>query len=217
MANQSKEKDDTNARGVPLKSVVPENLVATMTVFTLLFHAIGYAIARYGLYRGEAAVSAANAKLEAVHKNDMGWLYLTLFLVRILQFPIGLLAGVARKESKINPPDQQVYVVKGAEGSRLGCVLMENEGASGRFNRAQRAFCNYHENFPTVCFQFMAASWVFPRAACVCMVLFCVAAIVNAEGYVRDVSGRTNGFLIGIPAIYTLQGMLFFVAHQTLM
>ena len=217
MANhQSKEKDDTDARGVPLKSVVPENLVATMTAFTLFFHAIGYAIARYGLYRGETAV-AANAKLEAVHENDMGWLYLTLFLVRILQFPIGLLAGVSRKESKINPPDQQVYAVKGAEGSRLGYVLMETEGASGRFNRAQRAFCNYHENFPTVCFQFIAASWVFPREACACMVLFCVAAIVNAEGYIRDVSGRTNGFLIGIPAIYTLQGMLFFVAQQTLM
>ena len=185
--------------------------------FNLVMGYIGYAIVRYGMYSGETATATIDAKLDVVSTNDMGWLYFGLFLVRVLQLPLGLAAGVARREAKISPPDQQVYVVKGAEGSRLGYVLMENDGPIGRFNRAQRGYMNYHEYFPTICFHFIAASFVFPKQSCACMVLYGIAAILNAEGYARDVNSRLNGFLFAIPVIATLQGMILFVAHKTLL
>lgn len=163
------------------------------------------------------ASEAVDAKLEVLSNSDMGWLYLGLFLAQMLQLLIGLAAGVARRDAKVNPPDQHAYVVKGAEGSKLGYVLLETEGALGRFNRAQRGMMNYHENFPTVCFHFIASSFVFPKQAFGCMMLYCVGTILNAEGYRIDANGRTNGFGLVVPAVVTLQGMILFVALETLL
>ena len=56
----------------------------------------------------------------------------------------------------------------------LSLLVPVVDGALGRFNRAQRSFLNYNENFPTTCFQFIAASFVFPKQAFVCMMLFCI-------------------------------------------
>lgn len=104
----------------------------------------------------------------------------------------------------------------GAEGSKLGYVLMENEGVHGVFNRAQRALQNYHENFPGVVVQYVAASFVFPFEAFVCMMIWQIATCVGAVGYADSVDGRMKGRLPGYFAMSTIGGMIIIIAFKAL-
>ena len=107
-------------------------------------------------------------------------------------------------------------IVMGAEGSKLGYVLMENEGVHGTFNRAQRALQNYHENFPGVVVQYVAASFVFPFQAFVCMMVWQISCCVGAVGYTENVDGRMKGRLPGYFAMSTIGGMMAIIAYKAL-
>mmetsp|Transcript_26582 Transcript_26582/g.32202 ORF Transcript_26582/g.32202 Transcript_26582/m.32202 type:complete len:215 (-) Transcript_26582:209-853(-) len=209
---------ETDEKGIPLKSAYPEK--PSVAVFyggmTAIFTIIGYLIARFGCYRGTTA-APVDAKIAIVAEYDLAWLYLGLFLIKLLQLPIGINLGKARKESKIGLPNQQVYKVCGAAGSNLGYVLMENDGALGKFNRAQRALMNYHENFPTVALQYVVASFVFPKEAFACILVWAVATCISADGYANGVDGRMGGVVPRILSMNTLSGMLLFVAVKILM
>ena len=104
----------------------------------------------------------------------------------------------------------------GAEGSKLGYVLMENDGVHGSFNRAQRALQNYNETFPSVIIQFIAASLVFPFEAFVCIIIWQLGSTYSAVGYKNDVDGRMKGRIPGYFAMSTLNGMLLIIAYKAL-
>ena len=104
----------------------------------------------------------------------------------------------------------------GAEGSKLGYVLMENEGVHGTFNRSQRALQNYHENFPGVIIQYIAASFVFPFEAFVCMIIWQISSCVGSVGYAKNVGGRMKGRLPGYLAMYAIGGMTAIIAFKAL-
>eukprot|EP00986_Skeletonema_menzelii_P018208 scaffold26582_cov155-Skeletonema_menzelii.AAC.4 len=217
---------ELDVKGIPLKSPYPEgvSVVVLYSAMTTIITAIGIFIAYFASYYTDAKVAAANSKIAIISEYDLGWLYLGLFLIRILTLPININLGKARKASKAALPDQHVYkaclkfahhvfeynatiqlhlIVMGAEGSKLGYVLMENEGVHGTFNRAQRALQNYHENFPGVVVQYVAASFVFPFEAFVL-------------GYTDNVDGRMKGRLPGYFAMSTIGGMIVIIAFKAL-
>jgi len=209
---------ERDAKGIPLKSPYPDGVSVVMLYsgMTFIITAIGTIIAYFTSYFTESKVTAANAKIAIISEYDLGWLYLGIFLIRILTLPININLGMARKESKAGLPDQHVYKVMGAEGSKLGYVLMENEGVHGVFNRAQRALQNYHENFPGVVVQYVAASFVFPFETFVCMMIWQIATCVGAVGYADSVDGRMKGRLPGYFAMSTIGGMIIIIAFKAL-
>ena len=177
--------------------------------------AIAYAVITYA--SSSESQSAADAKLSLLATYDLGWLYLGIFLVKLLQLPIGIILGEARKASKVNVPDQHVYkVMGGGEGSKLGYVLMETEDDLGKFNRAQRALQNYHEQFPTMMLQYVAASFVWPFETFVCIVVWSVSCVLSASGYVESANGRMKGRLPGYFAMATVQGLVLIAAYKSL-
>eukprot|EP00567_Pseudictyota_dubia_P018773 CAMPEP_0197433662 /NCGR_PEP_ID=MMETSP1175-20131217/1520_1 /TAXON_ID=1003142 /ORGANISM="Triceratium dubium, Strain CCMP147" /LENGTH=216 /DNA_ID=CAMNT_0042962127 /DNA_START=90 /DNA_END=740 /DNA_ORIENTATION=+ len=210
--------EELDAKGIPLKSPYPEkpSVPVLYGVMTLIVGAIGLAIAYVTSYLTEAKQSAADAKISVLSEYDLGWLYLGVFVVKFLQLPIGITLGAARKASKVNVPDQHVYKVMGAEGSKLGYVLMETEGIHGEFNRAQRALQNYNEQFPSIMMQYLAASWVWPFEAFVCIAIFAIASCLSATGYVHSAKGRMKGRFFGYFAVATLQGMVLIAAFKAL-
>lgn len=124
--------------------------------------------------------------------------------------------GTARKASKISVPDQHVYKVCGAQGNSLGIVLMEQDGNLGAFNRAQRAWQNYHETMPTVALQYILSSFVFPFESFVCVSIWALGRCFQAAGYVQSAEGRMKGGMPGIIALNILNAMMLFIAIQTL-
>lgn len=106
----------------------------------------------------------------------------------------------------------------GSEGSKsnLGYVLMETTGVHGEFNRAQRALMNYHEVFPTLALQYVAASWVFPFEAFVCVIIWAVTRWIGAVGYKSSAWARFNGNFPGLIAMMTIQGMVMIAAVKAI-
>ena len=218
---ESKPSIERDAKGIPLKSPYAEGTSVTLfySVMTIIITAIGTAIAYFSSYFTESTVEKADSKIAVISQYDLGWLYLGIFLVGKLTLPIQISLGSARKASKAGLPDQHVYKVMGtSEGSsKLGYVLMENDGVHGAFNRAQRALQNYHEIFPGVVVQYVAASFVFPRNAFVCMMIWQISSCIGAVGYKNDVKGRTKGRLPSYFAMATLSGMVLIVALKSLL
>lgn len=188
-------------------------------MFTIIPGAIGLAIAYAVITYASSAESqsAADAKLGLLAAYDLGWLYLGIFLVKLLQLPIAIILGEARKASKVNVPDQHVYKVMGSSGeSQLGYVLMETEDDLGKFNRAQRALQNYHEQFPTMMLQYVAAGFVWPFETFGCIAIWSVSSVLSASGYVESANGRMRGRLPGYFAAATIQGLVLIAAYKAL-
>mmetsp|Transcript_83488 Transcript_83488/g.135351 ORF Transcript_83488/g.135351 Transcript_83488/m.135351 type:complete len:204 (+) Transcript_83488:143-754(+) len=174
--------------GIPLKSTYPEGMSVTVlyfvfnTIFLLIGLAVAHAIYTYG------STSEYSAKISLLASNSLGWMYMGLVVMKVGLLLINVQLGIARKESKVNVPDQQVYKAHGSDIK--GYILMETEGTLGRFNRAQRAFQNYLEGSPMTIVMFVFASFVFPFPTFVCISLFCVAKVVACHGYISHPEGR---------------------------
>ena len=105
---------ERDAKGIPLKSPYPEgtSVVRLYSVMTFILTAIGALIAYFTCYYTDAKVDAANRKIAMMAEYELGWLYLGIFLIRILALPMNISLGSARNASKAGLPDQHVY--KGA-------------------------------------------------------------------------------------------------------
>ena len=131
-------KEETDSKGIPLKGPYPPNLNVALlySAMTSIFLGVTGSACYFTIVKDN---EAANAKLQLLAQYDLGYLYAALVCLYLGQFAMSINASNARKHCKVKTPDQHVYEVKGAEGSKLGYVLMDTEGVNGRFNRAQRA------------------------------------------------------------------------------
>ena len=210
---------ELDSKGIPLKHIgYPDSLsvAAFYALGNIVLGGIGLAAVWFLAYIPHAKRANADAKIGILAQHDLGWLYLGIFLLKILQLPLGTLLGEARKASKVAVPDQHVYRVMGSEGSKLGYVLMGRDGVHGAFNRAQRAMMNYHEVFPTLALQYVAASFVFPFEAFVCVIIWAGTRWLGAMGYKSSADARFNGIMPGLIAMCAIQGMVMIVAIKAL-
>merc|ERR1719469_1263821 len=151
-------------------------------------------------------------RIDVLRSNDVGWLYLSAFILRLGFLAIGINLGNARKASKVGLPNQQVYKVYTPSGApQLGYVLMEEEGEIGAFNRAQRAFQVYLENAPQNFLYFVLAAFVFPFPCFVLTSLYAFFRAWAAVGYTSSTAGRGKGSMFGGFAALTAEGMVLIV------
>ena len=209
LATDGKATDD---KGIPLKSAIPDqpSMAVIIIVMNTVPTIIGLIIAYY------LVNDKVDQAIAVLASYDLGWLYLGIFLLKMSTIPQSILLGQARKDCRVNVPDQQVYKVMGTKGGseQLGYVLMENEGDLGRFNRAQRALMNYHESFPTIALLYVAAGFVFPLASFVMILVLAVAKIVAAMDYVECEDRRNNAVLPALLALSVLHGMVGIAAYK---
>jgi uncharacterized membrane protein YecN with MAPEG domain len=190
---------DTDAKGIPLAADHPAvKLGIPIWAFYLAFNtvitSIGLAVATFLAFPTEPQ---AEDKIRTLASLRLGWIYMGAWVFKITQFCLGINLGTARTESKVSVPDQQVYQVKGAAGSKLGYVLMETDGAIGRFNRAQRALQNYNENVPLFMLMFVLAGYVCPFPAFLSACTFSAGRVFSAIGYTSATDSRIPGTLLG--------------------
>ena len=210
---------ETDSKGIPLKHVgYPDQFSVAVfyAIGNVVLGGVGLSAAWFLAYAPDAKRASADTQIGILAEHNLGWLYLGIFLLKLLQVPIGTILGEARKASKAAVPDQHVYRVMGSEGSKFGYVLMETDGVHGAFNRAQRALMNYHEVFPTLALQYVAASWVFPFEAFVCVTVWAATRCLGAVGYKSTAEARFNGVMPGLIAMCAIQGMVMIVAVKAL-
>jgi len=195
-------KMETDEKGIPLVASHPAvKMGIPVWLFYLLFNgvllSIGMAVALLLILPAEPKFAD---KISVLTSGGFGWLFLGAWVLKLAQLAMGINLGSARTAAKVEVPDQQVYQVKGAAGSKLGYVLMETDGAIGTFNRAQRAVQNYGENAPLFMLMFVLAGWVAPFGIFVCACVYAVGRVVNAIGYTSAADSRIPGTLIGVLA-----------------
>eukprot|EP00281_Chroomonas_sp_CCMP1168_P030526 CAMPEP_0206241808 /NCGR_PEP_ID=MMETSP0047_2-20121206/16704_1 /ASSEMBLY_ACC=CAM_ASM_000192 /TAXON_ID=195065 /ORGANISM="Chroomonas mesostigmatica_cf, Strain CCMP1168" /LENGTH=211 /DNA_ID=CAMNT_0053666751 /DNA_START=27 /DNA_END=662 /DNA_ORIENTATION=+ len=198
--------------GIPTKSNYPGGMSvpALYTMFQGVFMSVGGAIA-YAVYTyGNTA--KYDAKMVVVKGLDLGWLYAGLLAFKVGGIVLQMMLGVARKESKVAPPDQHVY--QGYGESKY--TLMVQEGAHGRFNRAQRAWCNYLEQQPYFLAMFVLNGFVYPFET-FCMACGWLASrSIGALGYIKSADDRMGGNLLGMVISSTMECMIALTAFRTL-
>jgi hypothetical protein len=112
MASKTKE-TETDSKGIPLKHVgYPDQF--SVAAFYAIGHgvlgSIGLAAAWFLAYAPDSKRTNADNHIEILIEHNLGWLYLGIFLLKLLQIPIGTILGEARKASKAAVPDQHVYL-----------------------------------------------------------------------------------------------------------
>lgn len=205
----SKDDDECDASGIPLKSTfdgIPLPIPIAFLIFTLVFMAMGQGLA-WPIYLSSPKFDAKIALLAA---NGLGWVYVGLVLLfRGCNYGLGIVLAMARKQAKVNVPDQQVYSVYTKPGQpKLGYVLMEKEGSLGRFNRAQRALQNYLEAAPFAVALFLLSGFVFPFPTFCIGCFYTASRIISAIGYTHSPNGRMAGTMLGNLALCAMEALV---------
>ena len=206
---------ETDSKGIPIKGPYKENqsIVLFYTMMNVVFTSVFGTLSYYLIAKGN---EAAVPKLALLAEYDLGYLYLTAIILNLSQLAMGINVGEARKHCKVHNPDQHIYEVKGAEGSKLGYVLMDNEGVNGKFNRAQRAVANFNESYPQQIFYILLAGFVYPKEVMIISSVMGVGRVAMALGYTGYVNGRLGGFLISKFAGNFLECLVGITAYQVL-
>lgn len=136
-----------------------------------------------------------DAKIDILASYHLGWVYMSLIVLYYTRTFMVVNTLVERKDARVNLPDQYAYKVYRPPGEeQLPYVLLENEGALGRFNRAQRAYNNLMEYLPMYLAYFLLAGFVYPFPVFVNTWLHAVGRATYAIGYTHSVPRRIGGF-----------------------
>eukprot|EP00434_Breviolum_minutum_P011948 symbB.v1.2.010533.t1/scaffold641.1/size177546/7 len=159
-------------------------------------------------FSGMVGKSSATGKAEELAKLSFGPLYLSMMLVKMcISIALGSL-GTHRRASGVNVPDQHVYKVVG--GSASGAmVLMDEDGAFGNFNRAQRGVQNIFEQTFPFAIETVLSGYVFPWTTAACFGLFAMFRAYGAVLYAGDRMARMKGNLPAGLASGTISGLVF--------
>uniref|UniRef100_A0A7S1SKC4 Uncharacterized protein n=1 Tax=Tetraselmis chuii TaxID=63592 RepID=A0A7S1SKC4_9CHLO len=169
------------------------------------------------LFPGQA--TAVSVKLDFIRQHQLGYLYLTWFVVFLAKAYASINANGARAPARVDRPDQHVYQIMAESGPLAGSpyVMMTTTGAVGRFNRAQRACGNMDEGMPLFVSGLLLQGAVFgPLAACIAT-LYMYGSVRFANDYKVDPSKRIHGFMCAMIAQYLSCGLVTVVAFQTLL
>eukprot|EP00931_Biecheleriopsis_adriatica_P115765 TRINITY_DN91519_c0_g1_i1.p1 TRINITY_DN91519_c0_g1~~TRINITY_DN91519_c0_g1_i1.p1 ORF type:complete len:214 (-),score=37.43 TRINITY_DN91519_c0_g1_i1:79-720(-) len=204
---------EVDDRGIPVKSDYPDVPIPILyagfnTTFLAISLGIGFMVYSFG------ATQKYDAKIAVLKDYDLGWFYLGFVMIKLGSLMINLNLGMARKEAKVNVPDQQVYKVH--DGGK-GYVLMEKEGVIGRFNRAQRAYMNFLETAPIMIGYFMLSGWVFPFPTFVCATMFSLCRVMSAVGYTRSAKERLGGNITGAISMAVMEAFVLIAGFKAVM
>eukprot|EP01065_Artemidia_motanka_P036791 TRINITY_DN44822_c0_g1_i1.p1 TRINITY_DN44822_c0_g1~~TRINITY_DN44822_c0_g1_i1.p1 ORF type:complete len:214 (+),score=61.74 TRINITY_DN44822_c0_g1_i1:66-707(+) len=208
------EQAERDARGLWSKSVYEKMppIPVLYSLMTAVYALIGQGVAHFAWGR---ANSKAGERLAFLADHDLGWLHVSIVLLRMCFFSLQINAGVHRRESKVKVPDQHVYSTYGAD-EKTGYVFLESEGALGRFNRAQRSVFNLMEVLPFAVGYSVLGGYLFPFPTFVCALTFSVSRWFSARGYTASAEGRLPGFLVGQISFHVMENLTLFAGLKAL-
>mmetsp|Transcript_25440 Transcript_25440/g.45959 ORF Transcript_25440/g.45959 Transcript_25440/m.45959 type:complete len:244 (+) Transcript_25440:106-837(+) len=169
-------------------------------------------------------------RVELIRKYDLGWLYASWSLLMLTRTYATINANGARAAARVDRPDQHAYKIMAnpaqysskngnnaeVQLSNAPYVLMENVGAVGRFNRAQRAAFHFDEGLELLLSSIFLAGIIVPQLVFGLTVVYCVGRKMYSDGYTQSLDGRMGPFaLVALPSMI-LGAMVGIFAVQSL-
>eukprot|EP00931_Biecheleriopsis_adriatica_P107894 TRINITY_DN82235_c0_g1_i1.p1 TRINITY_DN82235_c0_g1~~TRINITY_DN82235_c0_g1_i1.p1 ORF type:complete len:222 (+),score=24.35 TRINITY_DN82235_c0_g1_i1:79-744(+) len=204
--------------GLCVKSQFPDkdSVTAGFLKLILMSSAINQGPAWLTYLYGNRSLYDANIDILATHR--LGWLYISLIVLYYTRTFTVVNTMIQRKEARVNLPDQYAYKVQMPAGkAELPYVTLENRGAVGRFNRAQRGYNNLMEYLPMYLAYFLLAGFVYPFPVFINTLLHAAGRVTYVLGYTRGVSQRMGGFALFGLAQGNLEALILIAGVKALL
>ena len=196
--------------------------------FVVGFHGIGLAQAYAVHQAGDTALY--DAQIALLRSINAGWMYVCIVVFGLLTmvlnyFPMHYKHKVVHSAddqaalkikflSNLSGPNQQIYKMLSSEPNgkpteeerKRGYVVVENEGAIGAFNRANRSMHNFVENNVATGARILCCAFVFPFPTFVTTCFYFVGRVMHQIGYSDPVGFNSTVRLVGFILFTELLG-----------
>ncbi|CAJ1367594.1 unnamed protein product [Effrenium voratum] len=174
-----------------------------------------YFLAKYAL----GMKHILDAKFDFIKANQLGYVFLALWLVGITRTYLAVCANAARAGARLDRPDQHVYKVMASSGPMKDApyVLMATTGPAGRFNRAQRAAFNADESMPLFLAYTLVTGCIFGPLVLVPLLIYCYGRILFGIKYTQSLSARGAGFMPAVIGEKWMEGLVLMAAIRALL
>ena len=174
--------------------------------------AIGFSIAE-GIYHW-TGMAAYESKAHGL--GELGYVYLSAVvlavLTRFLNFLPTTLKNSAMKTKAKGNIRANMYLYKVADdsnGSKGSMVILDEDAAAGRYNRANRSLHHFVENALPVFLCVPLAGYCFPLPTFVLTVVFSIGRILHQVAYSNSGYGaHALGFIIALLSAVVLEGLV---------
>jgi len=174
--------------------------------------AVGFGIAEI-IYHTTGR-SKYDEKCSVLGDHDLYWVYFSVvilaLLTRFTNFLPGGLKNAAMKGRAKGNIRANMYLYKDEQGE---IVVLDDEGAAGRYNRANRSLHHFVENAMPVFLAVPLAGYVFPLATFVLTLVFAIGRVLHQVRYSSIGYGaHAPGFVVVLLATVCLEGLVFLAA-----
>ena len=161
----------------------------------------------------------ADRKMAIIVDHQLGYVYLTWYIIFVTRFYLTINANGARASAKLDRPDQYIYEIKAKAGalSKAPYVLMADTGAAGRFNRAQRAAANMDEYLPMFLTGALLVACVLGPVVVVLCLLYMYGRVSYGNKYKESRKYRLQGYIPQLMAEQMVAAFMGFIAVKTLL
>lgn len=164
-----------------------------------------------------------NNHIDTVSAGQWGYLYIGVGVFSLLvswlnMWPAAVKAKVMLQNSGNLRANMFIYKVNLPDTEKaLPYVVMEEKGAVGEYNRANRSLFHFNENVANVLLNICFAGFVFPFPTMICIIIFAIGRVLHQHGYATGGYGKHGaGFAIGLLSSTVLEGFVWIVAVQSL-
>lgn len=185
-----------------------------ISVMSVLFPAIGFGLG-FAVYKfGSTAKYDAN--MEAAIGKDLHWACLSAVVFAravswVNSYPMIFKSGVMRPKSGNLRANMFVYKQVGDKATD-GAVVLEDEGALGQYNRANRSLGHMVEtSMPFAATMFLSSTlFPFPTFALVCA--FALGRVLHQSGYTTGYGSHVLGFGLSHVSSSIMEGLVTLTA-----
>jgi uncharacterized membrane protein YecN with MAPEG domain len=144
---------------------------------------------------------------------DAEWTFIgaLLFSRMVLQlnfFPMVFKSQIMRGKSGNLRTNMSIYKAIDGSGTATGqAVVMDQTGATGQYNRANRSLSHFVETAPAVVVMLPLVASVFPFPAFVLTALYAMGRVLHQRGEAAGYGSHGPGFGISMVVCFVLEGL----------
>jgi len=163
-----------------------------------------------------------NSQITKLTEMQWGYLYVAVGVFSVLvgflnMWPAAVKGKVMGRDGNLRA-NMAIFKVNVQEGqTQLPYVVMEEKGAVGEYNRANRSLFHFNENVSNVVLNLVFGGGVFPFPTMVIMILFALGRIMHQVGYAQGGYGKhARGFAISSTCSTIMECLVWIVAAKSL-
>mmetsp|Transcript_56497 Transcript_56497/g.89717 ORF Transcript_56497/g.89717 Transcript_56497/m.89717 type:complete len:218 (-) Transcript_56497:169-822(-) len=139
--------------------------------------------------------------------SKLGWTYLAIWLLSVLTFLLNFYPMVQKAKLDLKGNIRANMMFFKAIGTAGPMVALEEDGAIGAYNRANRSLFHFNEYLGSCVPCILASGLTFPFPVFVLTAVLFVGRVLHQVGYSFAYGGHAKGFGLSMIAMVSLEGL----------